>query len=450
MLKGHVFSKQIFGNPIFALFINTFLNGKNGVSNNYKNGMSLSYSGSTVTVNSGAVCIQGRFLEEDTSTPVAAGTDNSYCKLVIEINLNLENTESEFNQASYKVVKSSGGYPSLTQTNIVKNNSGIYQYELARFRTTSSGIINFQDMRTFLDFDSIYDAIQAEYQSVLQELQDELANVEDGSAYWLKAINLVTEDLNNYTTEGFYFGYGGNSVLNKPEGVNNFSLMVIKMGQFVQKQILHYNDEIYTRVCDNGTWTNWILISITSKQLHNQNLNDYHSEGFYFGVSGNNCTNRPSGVDYFGLKVQRISNSGYRQILYTTNSIYSRNYDGISQSWSDWSLVSGELSTTLNLSTNGWVKVVRKGGMVTIYSKSDITKGDAYPMGTNSANLPDWAIPAETILDSGTIRTGVTTDMNGNCFGYGIVHNTNKFSLVANAPSNQGTIYVTMSYPAKN
>ena len=373
MLKGHVFSKQIFGNPIFALFINTFLNGKNGVSNNYKNGMSLSYSGSTVTVNSGAVCIQGRFLEEDTSTPVAAGTDSSYCKLVIEINLDLENTESEFNQASYKVVKSSSGYPSLTQSNIVKNNAGIYQYELARFRTTTSGITNFQDMRTFLDFDSIYDAIQNEYKTVLQELQDELANVEDGSAYFLKATQLRDED-----------------------------------------------------------------------------LNDYHSEGFYFGVSGNNCTNRPSGVDYFGLKVQRISNSGYRQILYTTNSIYSRNYDGISQSWSDWFLVSGELSTTLNLSTNGWVKVVRKGGMVTIYSKSDITKGGAYPMGTNSANLPDWAIPAETILDSGTIRTGVTTDMNGNCFGYGIVHNTNKFSLVANAPSNQGTIYVTMSYPAKN
>ena len=46
MLKGHVFSKQIFGNPIFALFINTFLNGRDGVSNNYKNGMQVTYSGS--------------------------------------------------------------------------------------------------------------------------------------------------------------------------------------------------------------------------------------------------------------------------------------------------------------------------------------------------------------------------------------------------------------------
>lgn len=186
MLKGHVFKKQIFGNQIFALFINTFLNGKNGVSNNYKNGMQVTASGSTLTVQSGAVCIQGRFLEEDTSTQISAGTDTSYCKLVIEINLSLENTEGEFKQASYKIVKSSSGYPTLTQNNIVKNNEGIYQYELARFKTTANGITNLQDMRTFLDFNSIYSAIQKEYRAVLEQLQQELASVEDGSAYMLK------------------------------------------------------------------------------------------------------------------------------------------------------------------------------------------------------------------------------------------------------------------------
>ena len=106
MLKGHVFSKQIFGNPIFALFINTFLDGKNGVSNNYKNGMQVTYNGTNLTINSGAVCIQGRFLEEDTSTTISAGTDSSYCKLVIEIDLDKENTESDFVQGAYKIVKS--------------------------------------------------------------------------------------------------------------------------------------------------------------------------------------------------------------------------------------------------------------------------------------------------------------------------------------------------------
>ncbi len=186
MLKGHVFSKQLFGNPIFALFINTFLNGKNGVSNNYKNGMAVTSSGSTVTIDSGAICVQGRFLEEDSSTTITAGTDNAFCKLVIEIDLDKQNTESEFVQGTYKIVKSASSYPSLTQTNIVKNNSGIYQYELARFKTSANGITELKDTRTFLDFDSIYDAIKVEYRAVLQQLKNELANVEDGSAYLLK------------------------------------------------------------------------------------------------------------------------------------------------------------------------------------------------------------------------------------------------------------------------
>lgn len=195
MLKGHVFSKQIFGNPIFALFINTFLNGKDGVSNNYKNGMQVTYSGSNVTVASGAVCIQGRFLEEDTGSTVAAGTDTAYCKLVIEINLDLQNTESQFNQGVYKVVKSASSYPNLTQTNIVKNNAGIYQYELARFRTNSSGITEFQDMRTFLDFDSIYDAMEAEYGEVLQQLKDQLESVKDQSDVLLKTGGTISGEI---------------------------------------------------------------------------------------------------------------------------------------------------------------------------------------------------------------------------------------------------------------
>lgn len=204
MLKGHVFKEQIFGNQIFALFINTFLNGQNGISNAYKNSMKVTYSGNTLTIQSGAVCIQGRFLEEDTSKDISAGTDNSYCKLVIEIDLDKQNTESQFNQASYKIVKSSSGYPNLTQNDIVKNNAGIYQYELVRFKTSTSGITDFQDMRTFLDFDSIYSAIQTQFKSVLDELEEELANVKDGSAYLLKTGGTANGD----------FTFGGNITAN--------------------------------------------------------------------------------------------------------------------------------------------------------------------------------------------------------------------------------------------
>ena len=78
MLRGHVFSKQLFAHPIFALFINTFLGGANGVSDNYKNGMAITYSGSNVTIDGGAAIIQGRPVEEDTSTTISMSSPINY------------------------------------------------------------------------------------------------------------------------------------------------------------------------------------------------------------------------------------------------------------------------------------------------------------------------------------------------------------------------------------
>ena len=172
MLKGHVFSKQLFENQIFALFINTFLDGANGISSNYANSMDLSYDGFTVTIDSGAVCIQGRFLEESTTTEITVDEDTAYCKLVIEIDLDQTNTTSELNQAYYKVLTDDSDYPELTQTDIVGNNAGIYQYELAKFTVSSDGIDNWEDTRTYLDFDSIYTYIKEQLNSLLKECKE--------------------------------------------------------------------------------------------------------------------------------------------------------------------------------------------------------------------------------------------------------------------------------------
>ena len=231
MLKGHVFEDQIFGNQIFALFINTFLNGQNGISNNYKNGMQVTYSGDTLTIQSGAVCIQGRFLEEDSNKEISAGTDNSYCKLVIEIDLDKQNTTDNFTQATYKIIKNSTTYPSLTQTNIVKNNSGVYQYELARFRTSSSGITNFQDMRTFLDFDSIY-----------QKIQEEIDNIKNGSAFVPQSNFAVVTGTINGILDGDISSY-----VKYPEGFNENNCVVVSFGCTTDSNNLYsfYSDAIF-------------------------------------------------------------------------------------------------------------------------------------------------------------------------------------------------------------
>lgn len=192
MLKGHVFSRQLFGNPIFALFINTFLGGGNGVSKDYGNNMQISYSGSNITIQNGAVCIQGRFLEEDTSTTINVGTDVAFCKLVLEIDLDQENTNEQFNQGSYKILKGAADYPSLIQENIVRDNSGKYQFELARFKTGISGITDFEDRRKYLDFNSIY-----------EDIRKHIQEIDDGSAFQTKnnyatITGILSEAANNY------------------------------------------------------------------------------------------------------------------------------------------------------------------------------------------------------------------------------------------------------------
>lgn len=202
MLKGHVFKKQRFGNEIFALFIDTFLNKKCGIAENYKEKMEVTSTGSTLTISSGCVCVRGRFIEEDTSTSIPVGTDTAYCRLVVEIDLSKENTDDELLQVNYKVLKGTSTYPSLTQTDIVANNNGVYQYELAQFKTTTSGITDLVDKRTYLNFEGIYAEIQKEYREVLLELETELTGVKDGSAYMLKSSILSgteepTEDLGN-------------------------------------------------------------------------------------------------------------------------------------------------------------------------------------------------------------------------------------------------------------
>ncbi len=179
MLKGYIFKEQIFQNEICALIFNEYLNNSNGIFGNCKNAMAVTSSGSNVTVASGVGIIQGRAIGEDSSTTIDAGTDSMYCKLVVEIDLDKVNTSSDFLQASYQIVKSASAYPALTQDNIIGTNSGKYQYELARFRTTSGGIVEFQDMRTFIDIPTMYEQI-------VDMVQEAIDSIEDGSAFITK------------------------------------------------------------------------------------------------------------------------------------------------------------------------------------------------------------------------------------------------------------------------
>lgn len=74
--------------------------------------------------------------------------------------------------------------------------------------------------------------------------------------------------------------------------------------------------------------------------LTNQSLNNYHSGvNFYYGAGGNTCTNKPSGVDNFGMFVFQSAGGLWTQILYgSDDNMYTRRWYGGS-SWTTWSKI---------------------------------------------------------------------------------------------------------------
>lgn len=74
-----------------------------------------------------------------------------------------------------------------------------------------------------------------------------------------------SENLNNYNTLsklGVYYSSGGNSITNKPSGVNNFALQVFKdgVGDTSVSQALYANNTIYVRGYNGTSWSSWTEI----------------------------------------------------------------------------------------------------------------------------------------------------------------------------------------------
>lgn len=182
MLRGQVFDEQLFSSGCFALFIDTFTNKRSGIIQ----GCELTKTTDTVTISSGYFCVRGRFLQVQGSDTITVGNENAYCKLVCEIDLTKVNTETEFLQGEFKIVKSSLNYPSLTQQDITGTGK-IYQFEFAQFKTGTNGITEFKDTRAPLSYKSIYDKVDAESAALISKIQKQLTDVESGSAFILNS-----------------------------------------------------------------------------------------------------------------------------------------------------------------------------------------------------------------------------------------------------------------------
>ena len=180
MILGQTYDEQLFKSDMFRLFINTFADSQNGIINHYKQSCSLSNTQSTITISDGAFLLQGGLIQVQGNETVAVDLDNTCCILAFEIDLTKENTETDFNQGKFKILKgTTANYPTLQKDDIANNSTGIYQMEFARFVAGAGGISNFVDKRVFIDFPTMFENINTQVTELIAELQQKIQQAEN-------------------------------------------------------------------------------------------------------------------------------------------------------------------------------------------------------------------------------------------------------------------------------
>lgn len=95
------------------------------------------------------------------------------------------------------------------------------------------------------------------------------------------------------------------------------------------------NHTVESDVPANAKFTDTNTWRPTETILSNANLNTITTPGFYNAGGGNNCTNKPSNVDHFGMIViHRASGSYYTQIIFNDTSSWRRFC--VNGSWKAW------------------------------------------------------------------------------------------------------------------
>ena len=227
MIKGFRFTNQLANAEVDARIHQEFLNKNDGIFY----GMELSYTNSSVTIAEGLCEIAGRPIAVIDSETVAVSTESLYCLLILEIDLSKESTKDTFNQASFKLLTSSTSYPTVTQQDINKysGTDTVYQLEFARFRSGSTGISDFKDTRQFLNFARIYTQIKADCKTIIDQIKQELASVEDGSAYVLRNNIVVLNGITNIHVDADS-SLSHQFNLNYPSGFNKNNTIVLAFG----------------------------------------------------------------------------------------------------------------------------------------------------------------------------------------------------------------------------
>lgn len=164
-----------------------------------------------------------------------------------------------------------------------------------------------------------------------------------------------------------------------------------------------------------------------NKTLTNENLNDVKTPGFYNAGGSNSVTNKPSGVDHFGMEVIHYANGEYYvQIVYNNSGSYRRRCDN--GTWSSW--VQDKLTdTTYTLSSFGitataaelnYVDGVTSNVQTQLNNKLNTNGSGANLTSLNATQLTSGTVPAARLPKASTsalgavkIGSGLSVDVNG-------------------------------------
>ena len=181
MIVGHTFELQTFEVEAFSAFVNLFLNESSGIIR----GCEITANGKNIFINEGLMIIAGRIIEIKGQEKREINT-KGYHVLIVEINLNAQNTEEKLNQVNIRTIYGNDGYKTTLKEDI--NNKGkTYQFELARFiyDDVQNRIIDLKVANT-----------RIEYKNILKILEEEVKKIKTGAETVLKST--FDETLKNY------------------------------------------------------------------------------------------------------------------------------------------------------------------------------------------------------------------------------------------------------------
>ena len=162
--------------------------------------------------------------------------------------------------------------------------------------------------------------------------------------------------------------------------------------------------------------------------LTDQNLNSYNTEeqcGYYYAGGGNTVSNKPSGVQYFGMWMMHTASGVFTQILYdNSGKIWTRSYSTANSEWSTWTalvrttdtIAKAASATNATNATNATKATQDSAGQTinTTYVKSVTASGRTVTVTKGNGTTSTFTTQDTTYVKSVTASGRTVTVTKGN------------------------------------